>query len=81
MSYYDINEEAHRELMNKLTAMSPEEQRQTLLNAGILDANGQFTEPYAELADIAAKELEKYHNVNGLEEVRALMAEQAKLND
>jgi hypothetical protein len=40
------NAEAHKRLMARLQAMTPEEKIQTLVDAGICAANGDLVEPY-----------------------------------
>jgi hypothetical protein len=42
-------EDAHKQFMQALEKMTPEQQRQSLINAGIIDDKGNFTEPYKEL--------------------------------
>jgi ABC-type uncharacterized transport system substrate-binding protein len=44
-------DEAHAQFMQALENMTPEQQRQSLINAGILDDKGNLTEPYKELGE------------------------------
>jgi len=64
----------------------------SVLDKSVLSENYSYNRNTAKIAAVPATstiqtavkaiaELEKYHNVNGLEEVRSLMAEQAKLNE
>ena len=51
-SYYKNKKKSPHDLfMEKLSRMTPEEQRQTLIASGILDSDGNFTEHYKELGE------------------------------